>query len=149
MYNENTISLTKSIGEYMPQSELIPPKQLMLAQISICDGCCCGKMEKGHPEVPVQWLKQEWKVRGLLKRVHLSISGCLGPCDVPNVVMITNSEGAQWLARLNGQRHFAMLADWAEQSRDADELLPLPKEFLGLALMPYRNQAPLASEGQR
>jgi cobaltochelatase CobN len=97
----------------------------------------------------VQWLKQEWKVRGLLKRVHLSISGCLGPCDVPNVVMITNSEGTQWLANLNSRRHFAMLADWAEQSKDADELLPLPKELLSLALMPYRAQAPLAFEGQR
>jgi hypothetical protein len=133
----------------MSQSEVITPKWQMLAQISICDGCCCGKKEKGHPEVPVQWLKQEWKVRGLLKRVHLSVSGCLGPCDMPNVVMITNSEGTQWLARLYSRRHFAMLADWAEQSKDADELLPLPKELLSLALMPYRAQAPLRFEGQR
>jgi hypothetical protein len=42
-----------------------------------------------------------------------------------------------------------MLADWAEQSKDADELLPLPKELLGLGLMPYRTQAPLRFEGQR
>jgi hypothetical protein len=149
MYNENTISLTESTEGCMSQSEVITPKRQMLAQISICDGCCCGKKEKGHPEVPVQWLKQEWKVRGLLKRVHLSVSGCLGPCDVPNVVMITNSEGTQWLARLNSRRHFAMLADWAEQSKDADELLPLPKELLSLALMPYRAQAPLGFDGQR
>jgi hypothetical protein len=49
----------------MSQSDVITPKRLMLAQISICDGCCCGKMDKGHPEVPVQWLKQEWKVRAV------------------------------------------------------------------------------------
>ncbi len=85
----------------------------------------------------------------LLKRVHLSISGCLGPCDVSNVVMITNSEGTQWLALLDSQRHYAMLADWAEQSKDADELLPLPKELRELALMPYREQPQLAFEGQR
>lgn len=133
----------------MSRPEGIAPKRLMLAQISICDGCCCGKTEKGHPEVPLQWLKQEWKVRGLLKRVHLSVSGCLGPCDVPNVVMITNSEGTQWLAHLSSRRHFAMLADWAEQSKDVDELLPLPKELLSLAMMPYRTQAPLGFEGQR
>jgi hypothetical protein len=149
MYNENTISLTQSIEGHMSQADVITPKRLMLAQISICDGCCCGKTDKGHPEVPVQWLKQEWKVRGLLKRVHLSVSGCLGPCDVPNVVMITNSEGTQWLAHLNSRRQFAVLADWAEQSKDADELLPLPKELLSLALMPYRSQAPLGFEGQR
>lgn len=133
----------------MTQNGAIAPKRLMLGQMSICDGCCCGKTEKGHPAVPVQWLKQEWKVRGLLKRVHLSISGCLGPCDVPNVVMITNSEGTQWLGGLNCQRHFSMLADWAEQSKDADQLLPLPKELREFALMPYLDQPQLAFEGRR
>ena len=71
----------------------VQPKRLMLAQITVCQGCCCGKTEKGHPEVPVEWLKKEWKLRGLLKRVHLTITGCLGPCDVPNVVAITSFEG--------------------------------------------------------
>src|SRR5580698_7539170 len=149
MYNKNTISLTPNVGEYMKQDGIITPKRLMLGQISICDGCCCGKTEKGHPAVPVQWLKQEWKVRGLLKRVHLSICGCLGPCDVPNVVMISNSEGTQWLAYLDNQRHYAMLADWAEQSKNADELLPLPRELQEHAFMPYREQSQLAFEGGR
>src|SRR2546429_8222285 len=27
--------------------------------------------------------------RGLLKRVQLTISGCLGPCDLPNVVTVS------------------------------------------------------------
>ena len=30
---------------------------------------------------------------GLLKRVQLTISGCVGPCDVPNVVVITRPSG--------------------------------------------------------
>jgi predicted ester cyclase len=29
---------------------------------------CCGKVERGGPEVPAEWLKQEWRRRGLLKR---------------------------------------------------------------------------------
>ena len=133
----------------MKQVVALIPKRPMLGQISICDGCCCGKTEKGHPAVPVEWLKQEWKLRGLLKRVHLSISGCLGPCDVPNVVMITHSEGTQWLACLNSRRHYAMLADWAEQSKEADELLPLPEDLRALALMPYREQRQPAFEVRR
>ena len=131
------------------QQEPIFPKHLMLGQVSICDGCCCGKTEKGHPAVPVQWLKQEWKRRGLLKRVHLTIAGCLGPCDVPNVAMIAHARGTWWLARLNSQRHYAMLADWAEQSKIADELLPLPRELQELTLMPYRAQRQLALEVER
>lgn len=133
----------------MTEQKTITPKRLMLGQISICDGCCCGKTAKGHPPVPVQWLKQEWKLRGLLKRVHLSISGCLGPCDVPNVVMITSSERTQWLGHLSAHRQYAMLADWAEQSKEADQLLPLPKELLEFSLMPYREQPQLMFEGYR
>lgn len=36
--------------------------------------------------MPDEWLKTEWRARRLLKNVHLSISGCLGPCDMANVV---------------------------------------------------------------
>ena len=107
----------------------VSTKHPMLGQISVCNGCCCGHTEKGHPPVPVEWLKNEWKCRGLIKRVHLSISGCLGPCDVPNVVMITGAEGVQWLGQINEQRQYEMLADWAEQSKAAGRMIPLPREF--------------------
>jgi len=113
----------------------------MLGQVSVCNGCCCGRTEKGHPEVPVEWLKQEWKYRGLLKRVHLTISGCLGPCDVPNVVLIAGAEGTQWLGPLDKRRHYEMLADWAEQSKVADRLLPLPREFHDYRLAAFRDDA--------
>jgi hypothetical protein len=42
-----------------------------------------------------------------------------------------------------------MLADWAEQSNMADELLPLPRELQEFALMPYREQRALAFEARR
>ncbi len=118
---------TREAYELRPAS--LPIKRPMLAQINICQGCCCGQTKKGHLEVPVDWLKREWKVRGLLKRVHLTISGCLGPCDVPNVVMIASADGTQWLGNLTQQRHYAMLADWAEQSKNWGVLLPLPQLF--------------------
>ncbi|MEA3006681.1 MAG: hypothetical protein QOI94_1950 [Acidobacteriaceae bacterium] len=63
--------------------------------------------------------------------------------------MITHSEGTYWLARLISQRHYTVLADWAEQSKIADELLPLPRELKALALMPYREQKALAFEAKR
>jgi cobaltochelatase CobN len=71
-------------------------KRLVIGQITVCRGCCCGNVERGLPEVPVEWLKNEWRKRGLLKRVQLTISGCVGPCDVPNVVLITTSAGTEW-----------------------------------------------------
>lgn len=37
--------------------------------------------DSGRPELPLDWLKAEWKAHGPLKTVHLSVSGCLGPCE--------------------------------------------------------------------
>lgn len=48
----------------------------------------------------MEWLKGEWRKRGLLKRVQLTISGCVGPCDVPNVVVITSSSRTEWLGNV-------------------------------------------------
>lgn len=66
-----------------------------LGQVVVCVGCCCGRTDKGHPAVPVDWLKAEWKRRMLPKKIHLTISGCLGPCDATNVVMILLREAAE------------------------------------------------------
>jgi cobaltochelatase CobN len=87
----------------------------------------------------VEWLKKEWRTRGLLKRIHLSISGCLGPCDVPNVVTISNENGTLWLGQIAEFNQYQSLLEWALASRDAGQLLPLPKEFRRHALHPFRN----------
>jgi cobaltochelatase CobN len=36
----------------------------------------------------------------MLKPVQLTISGCVGPRDVPNAVVITNSSGTEWLGNI-------------------------------------------------
>jgi len=137
--NALSFSLMSSVSMRPQTATAVSTKRPMLGQISVCNGCCCGQTQKGHSEVPVEWLKQEWKYRGLLKRVHLTITGCLGPCDVPNVVLITSVEGTQWLAEISQRRQYEMLADWAEQSKIADRLLPLPREFNTHRLAAYRD----------
>jgi hypothetical protein len=42
-------------------------KRLVIGQFSVCNGCCCGQTERGKPPVPVEWLKEEWRKRGLLE----------------------------------------------------------------------------------
>jgi cobaltochelatase CobN len=69
-------------------------KRLVIGHVMVCQGCCCGNTANGKPPVPVDWLKKEWRARGLLKRVQLSVSGCLGPCDLPNVVAIADEGGS-------------------------------------------------------
>lgn len=112
-------------------------KRIVIGQVSVCLGCCCGNTGNGKPPVPVDWLKKEWRVRGLMKRVQLTISGCLGPCDVPNVVAVSDGSGTQWLGEITEFEQYREILEWAVRSRDAGELLPLPKEFRGHNLHPF------------
>ena len=96
------------------------------AQVLVCVGCCCGRTDKGHPEVPVEWLKQEWRRRLLPKKVHLTISGCLGPCDATNVVLVMLGDRPVWLGGLETREHYAALANWASACDQAGALVPFP-----------------------
>jgi hypothetical protein len=113
-------------------------KRLVIGQVTICRGCCCGNTERGLPEVPVDWLKNEWRKRGLLKRVQLTISSCVGPCDVPNVVVITTSSGTEWLGNIETRGQYCSLLEWAVRCKDAGEMLTLPPEFQRCRVTPFR-----------
>lgn len=123
-------------GDLMPEFALTT-KRLVLGHVTVCQGCCCGNIANGRPAVPVEWLKTEWRARGLLKRIQLSISGCLGPCDVPNVVTISNESGTLWLGGITEFHQYRELLEWAIASRDAGELLPLPSCFREHGLYPF------------
>jgi cobaltochelatase CobN len=100
-----------------------------LAQVVLCQGCCCGQTERGLPAVPLGWLKPLWKNEKLNKIVQLTVSGCLGPCDLPNVCCITTPQEQAWYGRLTTQEDYAVLLHWARRCRDQGELLPLPSEL--------------------
>lgn len=100
-----------------------------LAQILICEGCCCGRVDRGFPPVPRQWLKSEWKNAKLNRSVQLTMSGCLGPCDVANVVAILRPDGCTWLAGLTQPDEYGELLEWAKQVAARSALLPLPAEL--------------------
>jgi len=34
---------------------------LKRAQVVVCKGCCCGRVDRGHNEVPIDALKSLWK----------------------------------------------------------------------------------------
>jgi hypothetical protein len=113
-------------------------KRVVLAQVSVCLGCCCGAVERGRPAVPVDWIKKEWKERGLKKSIQLTISGCLGPCDLLNVVSISSKEETVWLGTLCRFQDYAVLVEWASASGRAGRLLPLPEELTEFRFSPFR-----------
>ena len=123
-------------------------KRQVIGHVVMCSGCCCGKTERGKPEVPIEWLKQEWRTRGLLKNIQLSISSCLGPCDLPNVVSISNSTSRVWLGNINHFEQYEALVNWASESRNAGTLLPLPTEFETLRFDPFLRKNQLANAAE-
>ncbi len=107
--------------------EKLKTKYKSKGQLLLCKGCCCGKTERGLPEVPVDRIKAAWKSEKLNKVIQLTISGCLGPCDLPNVAVLLTPEGATWLGNLAGDAHYDALIEWARASHAAGEPLPVPE----------------------
>ncbi|MBM3762076.1 MAG: (2Fe-2S) ferredoxin domain-containing protein [Acidobacteria bacterium] len=121
-------------------------KRLVYAQILVCNGCCCGRTEKGHPAVPIDYLKAEFKARKLIRNVQVTISGCLGPCDVPNVVAIlTREEGMRWYGFLSEQWQYESLIEWATEVKEAQRALPLPAWLENHRLDPMATQCASAA----
>jgi predicted metal-binding protein len=108
---------------------VLTTKRRVIAQVFVCQGCCCGQVERGRPAVPAEWLKREWRRRGLLQRVQLTISGCLGPCDVPNVVAVITRQKIAWLGNIARKDQYLSLLDWASRTKDQGRAVDLPKEL--------------------
>src|SRR6266511_1932634 len=96
MANTDTKSAEKPLPEGIPNrfvfvkrtDEEVKKTRVLEGQLLVCQGCCCGKTERGMPALPLDDFKQQWKERGIRLRVHLTITGCLGPCPLANVVLI-------------------------------------------------------------
>jgi hypothetical protein len=59
--------------------------------------------------------------------------------DVPIVITISNENGIRWLDRNTEFHQCRTLLEWAISSKDAGELLPLPKEFRQHVGHPFRH----------
>jgi hypothetical protein len=113
-------------------------KRRVIGQLIVCQGCCCGATQKGRPAVPAEWLKDEWRKRGLLKRFQLTVSGCVGPCDIPNVVVVNSENGSQWLGSISNFDQYRSLVEWAARCVESGYLLELPHEFKEHLTEPWR-----------
>jgi len=79
--------------------------------------------------LPVERLKEVWKAEKLNRVVQLTISGCLGPCDLANVALIISPQGNDWFGGMAGDAIYDSLIGWAQECRRENKLLPLPVEM--------------------
>ena len=102
----------------------------MPAHVYVCDGCCCGRIEKGHNEVPAELLREAWKKHELAEKVNLTISSCLGPCRMHNVTLLTSEHGRTWLGKLSSESHYQALVQWAIDTAQTGSTASLPNLLL-------------------
>jgi cobaltochelatase CobN len=71
-------------------------------------------------------LKDVWTTEKLNQSVQLTISGCLGPCDLANVALVITPAGNQWLGGMAGDAIYRAIVEWARECHHEHRLLPLP-----------------------
>ena len=91
--------------------------------------CCCGWVEKGRAPVNTSLYGEEWERRKIRNKVHLSFTGCLGPCAVGNTALLQLFGQSIWFKDLNGDQYIPMIFDYIEGMLAAGHILPPPVEL--------------------
>src|SRR5215471_2397048 len=119
------------------------------AHLMVCaKGCCCGHTERGHAAVPVDFYKDEYRKRKLRKQVQLTMSGCLGPCPVANVVLLFFDGHPVWFQSVNGEPQIRAIFDYVERMLAADSYLPPPPELADYVFTYYAWTHQTGARGQ-
>ncbi len=92
-------------------------------------GCCCGRTERGHAAVPVDFYKLEYKRRKLRNVIQLTMNGCLGPCPLSNIALLFFDGRPIWFQSVNTEGQITAIFDYIEHMLAADRYLPPPAEL--------------------
>jgi cobaltochelatase CobN len=103
----------------------------------VCNGCCCGRTDKGFPALPLDEFKQQWKKRGFRRRFHLTISGCLGPCPLANVVLLQFRGRSMWFHSINHAQDVDLIYNYVERMLQGETYLEVPAELAGRQFQRY------------
>jgi YHS domain-containing protein len=76
--------------------------------------CCCGWTEKERAPVNLELYEEEWERRRIRNKIHLTFTGCLGPCAVGNNALLQLSGRSIWFKDLNDDKYIPMLFDYVE-----------------------------------
>lgn len=108
----------------------------------ICNGCCCGRTEKGFPGLALEEFKQQWKKRGIRRRLHLTISGCLGPCPLANVVLLLFQGHSMWFHSINHAEDVDLIYNYVEEMLMAGTVLDVPDRLASRKFERYMAELP-------
>jgi len=93
--------------------------------------CCCGWAEKGRMPFENSLWNDEWERRRIRNQVHLTFSGCLGPCAVGNNALLQIHGRSIWFKDLNEATLAPRVFDYIEAMLDGGTVLPVPTALAG------------------
>lgn len=76
--------------------------------------CCCGWAEKGRMPFDNRLWSDEWEARRIRNRLHLTFTGCLGPCAAGNNALLLLLGRSIWFKDLNDPTLIPQVFDYAE-----------------------------------
>ena len=107
----------------------------LIGNLFVCSrangNCCCGWIEKGRMPFDNSLWSDEWERRKIRNRVHLTFSGCLGPCAVGNNALLQIWGRSIWLKDLNSPELAPAVFDYIEAMLAAGAVLPVPDALAG------------------
>ena len=92
-------------------------------------GCCCGDTTRKYAPVPTQLYHNEWERRKLRNKVHMTNSGCLGPCPLANVALLIFDTHHIWFHSVNSEAQVVAIYDYIDQMLALNSYLPPPPEL--------------------
>jgi YHS domain-containing protein len=103
-------------------------------QLFVCTrqngSCCCGWEEKGRLAFdPASLWGEEWERRKIRNRLHLTFTGCLGPCAAGNNALLQIHGRSIWLKDLNDPMLVPLVFEYAQAMLAAGAVLLPPEEL--------------------
>ena len=113
--------------------------------------CCCGWEEKGRLPFATSLWSDEWEARRIRNRLHLTFTGCLGPCAAGNNALLQLFGRSIWFKDLNDPALVPAVFDYAQAMLAAGRVLtpppPLHDHVYERYLPPPAGNDELLSEG--
>jgi YHS domain-containing protein len=88
--------------------------------------CCCGWTDKDRAPLNQALYESEWERRKLRNKLHLSFTGCLGPCAVGNNALLLLLGRPIWFKDLNDDALIPAIYDYVEAMLVAGRILRPP-----------------------
>ena len=92
--------------------------------------CCCGWEEKGRMAFTNELWSDEWEARRIRTRLHITFTGCLGPCIAGNNALLQLHGRSIWFKDLNRPELVPAVFEFAARMLEAGKVLPPPLELV-------------------